>query len=146
MNKRIGIWGDYEAWQISARWYKLIYIKTVAHAVIMTGSDVTTVIRVPFTFVLNRIHLYHMTSTPGTASKDATTLTLRRPQGGISNIDYFIDDFYKMADITDSKFIITFEDLNPEGGMVMEASTVQVILNSTSTDLIQPIIYLKRLD
>jgi len=146
MYKLIGRWGDYEVYQISARWYKLLYVKTPDKAVIMTGADVKTELPVPFTFVLNRIHLHHFTSTLGTESTDEIILTLRRPKGGILSINPFIDDFYKKADINDAKAIVSFHDFNPEGGIVYEASTIQIILNSTSTDLIQPIVYLKRLD
>jgi len=112
----------------------------------MSGSDVTISVPIDFTFVFKRIVLNHFTSTIGTASTDDLAVTLRRVQ--IHGVDYFVDDFFKKTDLdpTNGRINISFEDIGDEGGEVFEGSTLQVILKSTSTDLVIPIIYIKRLD
>lgn len=137
---------DFFIKQISKKWFKLYLKSDPNRTVTMTGSDVTVKFEVPFTFVLKRIHLYHMTSTLGTESDDLLEVTLRRAEGQITDIPYFEDDFYHKAGISQPKIIISFEDLGDEGGIVFEAGTINVILNSVDTDLVQAIVYVKRLD
>ena len=136
--------GDFLLEQISKKWYRIIYTERPDHDILMTGSAVTKDFDIDFTFVFARLHLTHHSATFKTLSTDEIILILNRPM--VHGVDGFIDDFYKKADIVDSKAIISFEDLNAEGGLVFEASTIRISLNSTSTDRIQPIFYIKRLD
>jgi len=138
--------GDFTLQQISKKHYRIIYTEKSNNAIVMTGSDVTKTIPIDFTFVLKRIHLNHFTSTLGTASPDKVKITLRRPK--VHGVDKFVDDFYIKDYIyaDNGRIIISFEDIGDEGGLIFEASDIDLILDSTSTDLIQPIIYIKRLD
>jgi len=110
----------------------------------MTGGAVTKDFDIEFTFALKRLHLTHHSSTFKTLSTDEIILVLSRPQ--VHGVDGFIDDFYAKSDLNKSKIIVSWEDLGDEGGLVFEASTIRLSLNSTSGDTIQPIFYLKRLD
>jgi len=136
--------GDWLLEQISKKQYRLIYTAKENKAMSMTGSAVTSDFDIEFTFALKRIHLNHWTSTIGTASNDALHLVLTRPV--VHGVPHFVDEFYEKRSIFDSSFIISFEDLGDEGGMVFESSVIRVSLDTTSTDLVQPIIYIKRLD
>jgi len=137
--------GNFLLQQISKKWYRIIYAKTANKNMTMAGAGtaVTEDIPIPFTFVLARLHLTHHSSTFKTLSTDEIILILNRPQ--VHGVDGFIDDFYKKADIIDSKAIISFEDLNSEGGLVFESSTIRLSLESTLNDTIQPIFYIKEL-
>jgi len=136
--------GDFTLEQVSKKHYRVIYTATENHDIAMTGAAVTKDFDIDFTFVLKRLHLTHHTSTFKTLSTDAMTLILSRP--AVHGVDGFIDDFYKKGDLITSKVIVSWEDLGDEGGMVFEASTIRISLNSTSGDTIQPIFYLKRLE
>jgi len=136
--------GEFTLEQYSKKQYRLIYTGKANRAISMTGSAVTKDFDVEFAFALKRLHLNHHTSTLKTYSTDELILVLSRPQ--VHNVDGFDDPFYRKSDITVSKIIVSWEDLGDEGGLVFEPSTIRISLNSTNTDLVQPIFYIKRLD
>jgi len=138
--------GDFELQQFSKKHYRIIYKGKANRAIPMTGSDVTSTIPIDFTFVFKSIVLNHFTSSLGTASTDELQVTLRRVD--VHGLDRFVDDFWKKTDLdpANGRIRVSFEDIGDEGGIVFEASTLQVILNSTTTDLVIPAIYIKRLD
>lgn len=138
--------GNFLMQQISKKWYRIVYDKTAKRNMTMAGAGtaVTEDMPIPFTFVLARLHLIHHSSTFKTLSTDEIILILNRPQ--VHGVDGFIDDFFKRSDITKSKYILSFEDVGSEGGLVFEASTICLSLESTLNDTIQPIFYIKRLD
>ena len=107
----------------------------------MTGADVTVEFVAPFTFALQGITIYHM-ATGYTASTDPLEVTCRRPE--IDGLPYTIED-YLYKKVISSKNIFSFRKLQ-EGGLVFEAGKHQIILNSTSTDVIGIVIYVKRVD
>jgi len=136
--------GEFTLEQYSKKHYRLIYTGKANRAIIMTGLAVTKDFDIEFAFVLKRLHLNHHTSTLKTYSTDEVILVLSRPQ--VHGVDGFDDPFFRKSDLTKSKIIVSWEDLGDEGGLVFEPSTIRLSLNSTNTDLIQPIFYIKRLD
>jgi len=138
--------GHFTLQQISKKHYRIIYTEKANNAILMTGAAVTKAIKIDFTFVLKSIKLNHFTSTLGTASSDNLAITLRRPK--VHGVDKFVDDFYDKDYLnpTNGRITISFEDIGDEGGLIFESSIIDLILNTTDTDLVQPIIYIKRLD
>jgi len=136
--------GEFTLQQISKKHYRVIYTGQANNAIPMTGAAVTKDFDIEFTFVLERLHLNHSTSTITTASQDEINLILSRPH--VHGLPTFEDIFFRKEEITVSKYILSFEDLNSEGGLIFEPSTIRLSLLSTSADLIVPIFYLKRLD
>jgi len=76
------------------------------------------------------------------ASADDLNLIIRRAAGQIEDVPYFVDDCFAENNINNEKYIMSFE----EEDMTFERGGFQIILNSTNTDLVSIIIYLKRLD
>jgi len=139
--RKIRFGKDFDALQIAQRYYRLEYSARSDKCVLMTGSDVTVEFVSPFTFALQEIVVYHM-ATGYTASTDALEITCRRPE--IDGLPYTVED-YLYRKIISSKNIFSFRQLQ-EGGLVFESGKHQIILNSTSTDVIGIIIYVKRVD
>lgn len=136
--------GDFLLEQISKKHYRLIYTARDNGALLMSGSAVEANFDIEFTFVLERLHLNHRTSTITTLSNDEMDLILSRPK--VHGLPHFEDIFWRKEGIISSPYILSFEDLNSEGGLVFEASTIRLSVLSTSTDLVIPIFYIKRLD
>ena len=132
---------DFNALQIAQRYYRLEYSSSRDKCVLMTGADITTEFVAPFTFALQDIVIYHM-ATGYTASTDALEVTCRRPE--VDGIPYMIED-YLYKKVISAKNIFSFRKLQ-EGGLVFEAGKHQLIFNSTSTDLLGIVIYVKRVD
>ena len=139
--RKIRFGKDFNALQIAQRYYRLEYSSSRDKTVLMTGADVTTEFVAPFTFALQEIVVYHMDSSHD-ASTDALEITCRRPE--VDGIPYMIED-YLYRKVISSKNIFSFRKMQ-EGGLVFEAGKHQIILNSTSTDLLGIVIYVKRVD
>lgn len=137
---------DFLIEKISDRWYRLTPIDNYSNgAFTMTGSDVTKSVDVPFTFGLQRIHVYHHTSSIGTDSTDELQVHLQRPTKTITRMPFFRDRFWTVTDIVDPNPTFDFSKHSGGDGFVYEKGQLDIILNSTSTDLVQVIIYIKEL-
>lgn len=137
--------GAFVADQISARIYRLRYSEETGEGYIaQTGSDITKILDIPFTFALRRVHLTHRDSS-NDLCYDEMEIRVERPRGGVTESKFAQDVIHQEEDITDYHYLMTWEHLN-EGGLVFEAGTFQLVLNTTSTDRVTPIIYIKRLD
>jgi len=116
-----------------------IYVTTDPNSITMTGSDVKTQLQIPFPHRILRMHLYH-TDSAYAASTDALNVILRRSAGTLTPAK-FVEDLFNESGITASKITEVYGE-----GFEYEAGIYDVILNSTSTDLIFPIFYVQKLE
>lgn len=105
-------------------------------SITMTGSNVDTVIGLP-AHRLVRLELYH-TDSAHAASVDSLAARLFRNQGKILGSQYHLTDIYNKSGLTNSFIIKTFGE-----GYEYEESDWTLRLNSTSTDIIEVLLYVQ---
>jgi hypothetical protein len=133
--------GEIEGWvfqHVAKNIYK-IYPARSPHSITMTGADVTTALRIPFPHRLIRLHWRH-TDSAYAASTDALAIILRRPEGSMTP-EHFEEDVFNETNIVKSKGTEKYGE-----GFEYEAGVYSVILNTTNTDLIFPILYVQKLE
>lgn len=107
--------------------------------IVMTGADVVTQLRIPFPFRWLRTDFYH-TDAAGDASQDAVYYSIQRPAGTLEPLNAFMEILITKYDITDAEFGENWGE-----NFDYEPSVWNLLLNSTNTDLIFPIFYIRRL-
>lgn len=121
------------------------YIIASPHSITMTGSSVTTQLPLPFTHKWIELLLYH-TDSSYAASTDQLDITLSRPAGGITELQYVVDNLFNRQNEVASAIKKTFGDAAPDNKQfVYEPSNYNLLLNSTNTDLVFPVLYILRL-
>jgi len=129
-----GIW---KMERIGRNIYK-IYVRDSPNAITMTAADITTLLRIPFMHRLLSINLHHVSSTYAD-STNALTATFQRA------VTTQIPAKYKEI-LWQGDYIVdpTVSEVFGEG-FEREESTYSLVLNSTATDLILPVIYIQHL-
>ena len=130
---------DFDGIQIAQRYYRLEYIGTGDKGILMTGSDVTVKFNAPFTFMLKRVEITHLTTT-NTDSTDELDVTFKRESGDILDVPLAKNQYWTM--LTPSNLIIDFTDKK----LVFESGTHSYVFNSTNTDKLIVLIYIERLN
>ena len=103
----------------------------------MTGSDVTTELHIPFSHRWNSTHFYHASSA-NADSHDTLTITIRRPK--TKNTPRLFEEEMVVIKTTATKKSDTWGEK-----FEREESTYNIILNTTSTDLVYPVFYVQQL-
>lgn len=116
-----------------------IYRELSPYSITMTGANVTTKIPIPFPHRILRMHLYHTNSTY-VASTDALAAILRRAAGSLTP-ERVEEDLFNETAIVASKITEKYGE-----GFEYEAGVYDLILNTTNTDLIFPILYVQKLE
>ena len=107
----------------------------------MTGADVTVKFNVPFTFMLDRVEINHL-STSDVASVDEVEATFKRETGDILDVPLAKNQYWVKKQLNASNMIIDFTDKK----MVFESGTHTYVFNTTSTDKLIVLIYIERLN
>ena len=112
-----------------------IYPDVEPHEVIMTGADVPKELFVAFTHRLKRMHFYH-TDSSYAASIDSLLIRVERSAGTL-NPSRFEEYLYNNEHIIKSRISLVFRELD------YEASLWKFTFNTTTTDVIFPVIYVE---
>jgi len=139
--KKVRFGNDFDGTQIAQRYYRLEYIGTGDKGILMTGSDVTVKFNVPFTFMLKRVEITHLTAT-NTASVDEVEATFKRESGNILDVPLAKNQYWIKKQLNASNMIIDFTDKK----LVFESGTHSYVFKSTSTDKLIVLIYIERLN
>ena len=105
----------------------------------MTGADITVKFNVPFTFMLKRVEITHLT-TADVDSVDELEITFKRESGDILDVPLAKNQYW--TQLIPSNLIIDFTDKK----LVFESGTHSYVFTSTSTDKIIVLIYIERLN
>lgn len=116
-----------------------VYITADPNAIVMTGADVTTQLQIPFPHRWGHIHFYH-TDAAYAISLAYLRATLRREVGTMFPAR-FSDELFCEFVINSHMFLEMFDE-----PFYFEASTYNVILNTTVTQLIFPLFYIEKLE
>jgi hypothetical protein len=144
MYKGLGTRGDFQLIQIAPRYYILIPDegRYSDKAFTMTGSDVVKSFPLEFSFGFMKLTFEHNTSTLGTDSTDELQITLKRRFP-----TYLEDPFFKQTDIGLAHGVVPdFSEHSGGDGFISQPCIVDLIMNSTATDLVLVEIQIKRLD
>lgn len=136
-NLKSGLW---EFHKFNLTDYK-IFITTehrTDRGILMTGSDVTTSLTIPFAHTWLMGVLKHLSSAYA-ASTDAVYVLLNQPQGSIEPLAYGEEYIYRGYDLTDSRITLSLPN-----NFRFPAGTYNLVLNSTSTDIIVPLLKVRR--
>ena len=139
--KKVRFGKDFDGIQIAQRYYRLEYIGTQDKGILMTGADVTVKFNVPFTFMLDRVEINHL-STTDVASVDEVEATFKRETGDILDVPLAKNQYWIKKQLNASNMIIDFTDKK----MVFESGTHTYVFNTTSTDKLIVLIYIERLN
>ena len=112
-----------------------IYPTVEPNSVTMTGADVTRELYVGFMHRLLRMHFFH-TDSSYAASTDSLLVRIERSAGTL-NPSRFEEYIYNNENLIKSRISLIFRELN------YEASLWKFTFNTTTTDLIFPVIYLE---
>lgn len=115
-----------------------IYPDVEPNAVIMTGANLTKELFIAFTHRLIRMHFFH-TDGGYAPSTDDLSLTIERSAGSLNPLN-FEEYLYDDDLIRKSRITLTFE---PIGIYDYEASLWKFTFNTTSADVIFPVIYIE---
>jgi hypothetical protein len=114
-----------------------VYITVDPNAIVMTAADVVTQLHIPFSHKWVKIHFYHTTAAY-VASTDALAIILRRTAGTLTPVR-FSEDLFNEPVIVASRITEIFGE-----EFQYEAGTYDLTLNTTATDLIFPLFYVKK--
>jgi len=130
--------GDWVFQQVAKNIFK-VHWQPDPHGIAMTGSDVEKRLNIPFPHRWLRMTFYH-TDSSYAVSTDALFIHIYRKAGAIAPLSKLVESLFREHDIVASKITevwgLAFE---------YEACDWQLVLNSTSTDIIFPIFYVQRL-
>lgn len=106
----------------------------------MTGSAVKKYIQIPYLHRIVKLVLIHYTSTVGTKSTDKLNVSLECEAGGSSILSKLTDFLFGEDSIIESEFIEPFGE-----NFEYEPRSWALSLNSTSTDLVLPVLYIQKI-
>lgn len=131
--QRVGIW-------TFVRWAREYYRVVVEENYIaMTGGDVAVDLRFPFPFRWLRTDFYH-TDAALAASTDPLAIQLNRPVDTMEPLGDFTEILLFKRAVRDAMYGENWGE-----NFEYEPSVWNLIMNSTNTDLIFPIFYVRRL-
>ena len=139
--KKVRFGKDFDGIQIAQRYYRLEYIGTQDKGIVMSGADVTVKFNIPFTFMINRVEITHL-STTDALSVDEVEATFKRANGDILDVPLARSPYWQKKQLNASRMIIDFTDKK----LVFESGTHTYIFNTTSTDKLIVLIYIERLN
>lgn len=116
-----------------------IYPTGTYHSVTMTGSDVTKQLPVDSSHRLIRMTFFHSTSTYG-RSTDNLLLRIERPAGTLTPLK-FVEYLFEEDLLTDAEITLIFGETYE-----YEATIWKFTFNTTSGDLIFPVIYIQKIE
>lgn len=119
--------------------YRIEYVGVANGGIVMTAADVVTQLSIPFDHEWVRIGFYH-TSAAGVAAVNATFINIARPAGTIPPLALFVETLFREYDVTASSIMEVFG-----AEFQYEKATWNITLNTTATDLIFPVFYVRRL-
>jgi hypothetical protein len=135
-NLRIGNW---KFTKVGIDLYRIEYVGVANGGIVMTAADVVTQLSIPFDHEWVRIGFYHTTAA-GVASVDATFVNIARPAGTIPPLALFVETLFREYDITASSITEVFG-----AEFQYEKGTWNITLNTTATNLVFPVFYVRRL-
>lgn len=106
-------------------------------ALTMDGTALEFQIQIPYVHRVCNIKLYHLKADKVTPCHDALACTFERPQGHIPILRKMADQPLRRYDLTASKKIFAFRDFEVAP---IRAGIWKLTLNTTSTDLVVPVI------
>lgn len=130
----VGVWTF--ARYAHRRW-KVFIRDSDGNRLLMTGSDVTTELHIPFAHRFLSWDFYH-TDTDGAASTDSLTITVRRTVGKSTHPTRLGSCLYSAAHTsTNTTLVVPLEH---------EMGLYDLVLNTTDTDYVVPCVYLLELE
>ena len=118
-----------------------IYITKSPHSITMKGSDVTTELHIPFIHRWLRIHFFHTDSSyDAVTGGDRLNILLKRTAGTLTP-QKFEEYLYKETGLTSARITEVFGE-----SFEYESGIHQLVLNSTSTNLVFPVFYIQKLE